>query len=96
VKAGEWQSLKKFKVYQKRSRQGKILLTHQAVSNRLRQLEKMYYALVRDHPTKGENLLWQIKQLRLVQDILLQCLVWEPNGELEENMIPADVWDLIN
>ena len=46
IQAGEWQGLSKFKTYRQRSRQGKILATHQAVSNRLRQLEKMYYTLV--------------------------------------------------
>lgn len=95
IRAGEWQNLRRFKVYKQRSRQGKILATYQAVSNRLRQLEQMYYKLVRDHPKKGERLLWEIKQLRLVQDILLQCLVWEPAGQLEEDMIPAELWSLI-
>jgi hypothetical protein len=95
IQAGEWQGLSQFKTYQQRSRQGKIIATHQAVSNRLRQLEKMYYALVRDNPTKGERLLFEIKQLRLVQDVLLQCLVWEPAGQLQKDMIPPEVWDLI-
>ncbi len=95
IQAGEWQALAKFKTYRQRSRQGKILATHQAVSNRLRQLEKMYYALVRDNPHKGDKLLYEIKQLRLVQDILLQCLVWEPAGQLEEHMVPAGIWEMI-
>jgi hypothetical protein len=95
IHAGEWQSLSRFKTYRNRSRQGKILATHQAVSNRLRELEKMYYALIRDNPTKGERLLHQIKQLRLVQDVLLQCLVWEPAGKLDKSMVPPEVWELI-
>jgi hypothetical protein len=95
IQAGEWQSLNKFKPYQKRSRQWKIIATHKAVSNRLRQLEKMYYSLVRDYPTKGEKLLYQMKQLRMLQDILLQCMAWEPAGQLEEEMVPVEVWDMI-
>jgi hypothetical protein len=96
IQAGEWQALRRFKSYRQRSRQGKILATYQAVSNRLRQLELMYYRLVRDHPKKGEKLLWEIKQLRLVQDVLLQCLVWEPSGQLEEDMVPGELWELID
>jgi hypothetical protein len=95
IQAGEWQSLSKFNTYQKRSRQWKIIATHQAVSNRLRQLEKLYYTLVRDHPTKGEKLLYQMKQLRLIQDVLLQCMAWEPAGQLTEDMVPIEVWELI-
>lgn len=95
IASGEWQSLSKFKHYKQRSRQWKIIATHQAVSNRLRQLEKMYYTLVRDHPSKGEKLLLQMKHLRLIQDILLQCMAWEPAGQLEEDMVPGEVWSLI-
>lgn len=95
IKAGEWQSLRKFKVYRQRSRQGKIIATYQAIANRLQQLEKMYYQLVRDNPTKGGKLLSQIKHLRILQDVLLQCMAWQPAGELEEDMVPAEVWELI-
>lgn len=95
LKAGEWKNLSRFKTYRQRSRQGKIIATHQAVSNRLNQLEQMYYKLVRDNPAKGERLLSEIKKLRLIQDILLQCIAWEPKGELKEEMIPSEVWDLI-
>jgi predicted RNA-binding protein len=95
MKAGEWQNLSRFKTYRQRSRQGKIIATHQAVSNRLNQLEKLYYKLVRDNPAKGEKLLAEIKKLRLTQDILLQCIAWEPKGELTKDRVPQDVWDLI-
>jgi hypothetical protein len=95
LKAGEWKNLSRFKTYRSRSRQGKIIATHQAVSNRLNQLEKLYYTLVRDNPAKGEKMLSEIKKLRLVQDILLQCIAWEPKGELRKEMVPQEVWDLI-
>jgi hypothetical protein len=105
LKAGEWKNLSRFKTYRQRSRQGKIIATHQAVSNRLNQLEQMYYKLVRDNPARGERLLSEIKKLRLIQDILLQCIAWsreagsgsarEDSLEDHRNEIPQDVWELI-
>ncbi len=95
VRAGEWQNLKRFNAYKKRSRQGKIIVTYQAVSNRLNQLVALYYKLVRDEPTKGVRMLAELKHLRVIQDVLLNCLIWEPQGELEERMVPKEVWDLI-
>ncbi len=95
MRAGEWQNLKKFKTYQKRSRQGKIIATYQAVSNRLNQLVGLYYKLVSKNPKQGVKLLSELKRLRNIQDILVQCLVWEPKGKLEKNMIPKEVWEMI-
>lgn len=95
VRAGEWQNLKKFKTYQKRSRQGKIIATYQAVSNRLNQLVGMYYRLVGVNPKESEKLLKELRKLRLIQEILLNCLVWEPKGELKKYMVPKEVWELI-
>ncbi|MDO8583095.1 MAG: hypothetical protein Q7R51_01025 [bacterium] len=95
VRAGEWQNLKKFKTYQKRSRQGKIIVTHQAVSNRLNQLVALYYKLVGKSPKQGVKLLDELRRLRFLQDILLQCLVWEPKGQLKKGMIPEEVWEMI-
>ncbi len=95
VRAGEWQNLKKFRTYQKRSRQGKIILTYQAVSNRLNQLVGLYYTFVGKNPQKGAKMLDELRHLRLIQEILLNCLVWEPEGKLEKDMIPDEVWELI-
>ena len=95
VRAGEWQNLKKFKTYQRRSRQGKIIVTYQALSNRLSQLTKLFYELCRDHPAKAGKFLLEIKKLRFIQDILLQCLVWEPKGQLKKEMVPKEVWEMI-
>ena len=36
IRAGEWQNLRRFRSYQRRSRQWKIIATSQALSNRLR------------------------------------------------------------
>lgn len=95
VRAGEWQNLKKFKAYQKRSRQGKIIATYQAVSNRLNQLVSLYYKFVAVNPAKGAKLLEELRRLRFLQEILLNCLVWEPRGQLGKNKVPQDVWELI-
>lgn len=95
IKAGEWKNLMKFKAYKRRSRQGKIIATYQAVSNRLNQLVGMYYKFVRDNPRQAVKMLEELRKLRLIQEILLNCLVWEPAGELEEDMIPGEVWELI-
>lgn len=95
IRAGEWQNLKKFKTYQKRSRQGKIIATYQAVSNRLNQLVGMYYKFVGSNPRQAKKMLDELKKLRLIQEILMNCLVWEPQGQLEKNMVPQEVWELI-
>ncbi len=95
IKAGEWQNLKKFKTYQKRSRQGKIIATYQAVSNRLNQLVALYYKFVGSNPKEAKKMLDELKRLRLIQEILMNCLVWDPKGQLEKDMVPTEVWDLI-
>ena len=95
VRAGEWQNLKKFKTYQRRSRQGKIIITYQAVSNRLNQLVALYYTFVGKNPKEGAKMLDELRKLRLIQEILLNCLVWEPKGQLEKDMVPEEVWELI-
>ncbi len=95
IGAGEWETLKKFKTYQRRSRQWKIIATHRALANRIKQLEILFYKLCSDNPKKSERLLIEIKRLRLFQEILLQCMVWEPKGKLEKDMVPKEVWDLI-
>ena len=95
VRAGEWQNLRKIRAYKRRSRQGKIIATYQAVSNRLNQLVDLYYRFVNNNPKEGAKMLEELRRLRLTQEILLNCLVWEPKGQLEKDMVPEEVWDLI-
>ena len=95
VQAGEWQSLRKFRTYQQRSRQGKIIATYQAISNRLNQLVVLYYKFVAGNPKEAAKMLKELQKLRLMQEILLNCLVWEPKGELQRDMVPQEIWDLI-
>lgn len=96
IQAGEWQSLRKFKTYQSRSRQWKIIATYQAISNRLNQLVRLYYKLVGENPKQGKKMLTELRHLRVLQEVLLQCMVWEPKGELEKDMVPQEVWELIS
>ena len=95
IKAGEYQNLRRFKRFNQRSRQGKIIAMHQAVSNRLNQLTSLYYQLVGQSPKQGEKLLLELKKLRLMQDYLLQCLVWEERGELVKSNVPQEIWRMI-
>jgi len=95
IRAGEWQNLKKIKTYQKRSRQGKIIATYQAVSNRLNQLIVLYYKFVSGNPKEAKKMLDELRKLRLIQEILMNCLVWEPKEQLGNERIPKEVWDLI-
>lgn len=96
IRAGEWQNLRKFHAYKRRSRQGKIIATYQALSNRLNQLVMLYYRFVSKNPKEASKMLSELKKLRLIQEILLNCLVWEPQGKLEKDMVPTEVWELIN
>ncbi len=95
IKAGEWQNLRRFRTYRQRSRQWKIIATYKAISERLNQLVSFYYKLVGENPGLGEKMLKELRHLRFLQEILLQCMVCEPKGELEENMVPKEIWNLI-
>lgn len=98
IRAGEWQNLRRFRTYQHRSRQGKIIATYQAVSNRLNQLVGLYYKLVGKNPKQGEKMLNELRKLRMYQEILLQCLVWSrgagQDAELQK-MVPDELWEMI-
>jgi hypothetical protein len=91
IKAGEWKNLKNFETYRQRSRQGKIIATHKALSNRIKQLEMLFYQLVKDNPKKATKLLLEIKRLRFLQEFLLNALVWEEQGELENHDFPGEL-----
>lgn len=95
VRAGEWQNLRKFHAFNKRSRQGKIITMYQAVSNRLNQLVVLYYKFVSIEPKKAAKMLEELRKLRYMQEVLLNCLVWEPAGKLDKDLVPKDVWDII-
>lgn len=95
ILAGEWEMLTKNETYKRRTRAGKIIAMHQAISNRIKQLEKLFYPLVREHPQKAEKLLEEIKRLRLLQQFLLQAYVWEEQGTLTEDDIPEELEELL-
>lgn len=95
ITAGEWQRLHRFETYRRRSRQGKIIATHQALANRIRQLEKLFYELARNHPEKSAKLLSEIKRLRYLLEYLLQCLIWEERGELDDHAMPEELEEVL-
>lgn len=95
IKAGEWQRLREFKTYRKRTRQGKIIATHQALSNRIKQLETLFYQLVRNHPQKSVKLLREIKRLRVLLEYLLHALLWEEQGVFDEHDTPEELEEII-
>lgn len=95
IRAGEWQNLKKFKRFQKRSRQGKIIAAYQAVSNRLNQPVVLYYKLVGNNPKEAVKMLAELRKLRSMQEFLLNCLMWEPKGNLSKDMVPKEIWEII-
>lgn len=95
IKAGEWQRLKEFPTYGKRSRQGKIIATYQALSNRLNQLISLYYEFVRNHPDKAVRMLKEIRRLRYLQEYLLNCLIWIEQGEFDEHEMPEELEEMI-
>jgi len=95
IQAGEWQRLSNFETYRTRSRQGKIIATHQALANRIKQLETLFYQLVKNHPQKSVKLLAEIKRLRILLEYLLQALIWEEKGELEEHRSPEELEGMI-
>lgn len=95
ITAGEWQRLTEFETYRRRSRQGKIIATYQAISNRLNQVVALYYQLVRNNPQKAIRLLIEIKKLRFLQSFLLDCLIWEEQGVLEDQKMPPELEGMI-
>lgn len=92
IQSGGWRNLRKFRPYQDSSRQQKIFFIYQAVSSNLSQVIAMHITLEGD---QREESLTELKKLRMIQDILLNCLLWEQEGELERGMIPEEVWELI-
>lgn len=95
ILAGEWQMLTKNEVYKGRSRSAKIIAMHQAISNRIKELEKLFYPLVRNYPEKAQKLLDEIKKLRAFKDFLLQAYVWEKQGTFTEDDIPEELKTLL-
>lgn len=95
VGAGEWQRLIEFPAYQNRSRQGKIIAMHQAISNRLEQLVQLYYQMVSKRPQEAVKMLKELKKLRALQDYLLNCLTWEQKGEMSKHPMPDELKDIL-
>ena len=95
ITAGEWTKLNQFDIFRNRSRQGRIIVTIQALENRIKQLEKVFYGLVVNHPQKATKMLAEIKKLRYLKEYLLQCMIWEERGELEDHDMPQELGEAI-
>ena len=63
--------------------------------NRIKELEKLFYPMVRDFPQKAEKLLEQIKKLRALQQFLLQAYAWEKQGVLTDEDIPEELEEFL-
>jgi len=90
IQAGGWKNLKQHPVFQQYPRKHRIFLAYQALSNKL-------FSVIADHlqGEGSEKLLTELKKLRMIQDILLNCLLWEHAGQLEKDMVPEEVWKAI-
>lgn len=96
IQAGEWMRLCRYKAYKRRSRQGRILAVYQALSNRLDQLVKVYYKLVREDKSikAAEKMLKEINHLREIRERLLHWLTW--NESEVQPQIPDEVEAIIS
>ena len=55
----------------------------------------LYYKFVSTNPKQATKMLMELRKLRYMQEVLLNCLVWEPKGSLEKDMVPKEIWELI-
>lgn len=95
IRAGEYQNLQKIKLYQQHPRQGKIVAAYQTISNRLNQLVQRYTVSRSKNSKEAEIILQELRKLRFMQEILFTALIWEVEGQLDRDMIPRDIWELI-
>ena len=95
IAAGEWMRLSKYKAYQRRSRQGRILAVYQALSNRLDQLVKVFYELAREDRSlkASEKMLKEINHLREIRERLLYWLTWNENEV--QPQLPDEIEEII-
>lgn len=92
IQDGAWKGLSNLAAYTAYSRKQRIFLAYQAVTNKLFRLISEHL-LVKEE--SADSLLAELKESRMVQDILLNCLIWDQKGQLEEYMVPKEVWNLI-
>ena len=94
IQSGGWKNLRKIKGFKSKSRQEKLFILYQAVCNNLYQLVGDYLRSLKGG-VKEEKLLTEIQKLSIIQDIVLNSMLWEQEGKLEKDMIPQEVWELI-
>lgn len=94
IQAGGWQNLTKFQDFVDSSRRQRMFVAYQAVTNKLYYFIAEYL-LESASPEEKNEFLTELTELRMTQDVLLNCLLWEHKGQLEEYMVPKEVWNLI-
>lgn len=94
IQGGNWKTLGNSAFFAGYSRPQRVFMVYQAASNRLQILISAY--LVAGERDNGkDDFLGELSELRMIQDILINCLLWEHSGQLEEYMVPKEVWELI-
>ncbi|HSW96632.1 MAG TPA: hypothetical protein VLF89_02275 [Candidatus Saccharimonadales bacterium] len=94
IQAGSWRNLGKISAYNSYTRQQKIFLAYQAVSNKIFHIISANL-LIKPKSQEKEDFETELKNVRMIQDILLNCLLWDQKDQLEEYMVPKEVWNLI-
>jgi hypothetical protein len=80
VNRGEFESLKDSKEFQVLSLEGKIVTARQAISNRIGQVEDIFYEVVRDRPEESIPILGRLAYLRKLKSVAGRTLA-EVNKE---------------
>ena|SRR5258706_377427 len=77
------------------SRQQKIVIAYQELSEKVFQLVTSLSSLHGENLRKSENILEDIREIRKMQDELLNALVLEQKGNLDKSAISKSTWNLI-
>jgi hypothetical protein len=80
VNRGEFESLNDSKEFQALSLEGKIVIVRQAISNRIGQVEDIFYEVVRDRPEESIPILGRLAFLRKLKSVAGRTLA-EVNKE---------------
>jgi len=77
------------------SRQQKIVIAYQELSEKVFQLVTSLSSLHGENLRKSEHILEDIREIRKMQDELLNALVLEQKGNLDKSAISKSTWNLI-
>lgn len=94
IQDGSWKGLSKIPAFTAYTRRERIFLAYQAICNSMYRLISENLLVKSDKHTK-RAFLEELKNARMIQDILLNCLLWDQKEQLEEYMVPKEVWNLV-